>query len=231
VAFITTLQNEITIDEGEMSPVTLDCDNKSSDVVTHTDFPYDDWKIQWLWMNRKIFKQSELTIRQWFASIIHSNSDFHFTNRKKNRSKFTQVLLIWLLPATWRVKFDLDAHLPKLHSKTRLIQGRTVIDRNKNALETTKSKVDTRNSSKIEKRSSAKARSRYGEKQEQSKYTKHYFCDHEHDSTHSTTDWTLKNYAKSMRQESKYKRTFSKKDLRNELSFLSKQSSKKFMDI
>ena len=135
--------------------------------------------------------------------------------------------MVWSLPAPWRAKFDLDGYIPTLHSKTRLIEACEAIERNELVLET-KSKEETSHSNKATKRSSAKASNKSGEKQQQSRNTKHYCSEHGNNPTHSTADcWTLKNRAKPSGQVFKDKRTFSNKNLRKEINLLSKKSSKR----
>jgi len=57
---------------------------------------------------------------------------------------------------------------------------------------------------------------------------KHYCTEHGQNPTHSTADcWTLKNRTKSQLPIQKEKKSFSNRNLRNEINLLSKQSSKK----
>jgi len=231
VAFETALQDARTNEDGEMVTISLDSVTKALEAVTHSVFPYCALETQRLWMNRKMFKPSELTTRQMAASINCLNNALPFFPTGSESSKFTEVeiigLLEWSLPAPWRAKFDLDGYIPTLHSKTRLIEACEAIERNELVLET-KSKEETSHSNKATKRSSAKASNKPGEKQQQSRNTKHYCSEHGHNPTHSTADcWTLKNRAKPSGQVSKDKRTFSNKNLRKEINLLSKQSSKR----
>ena len=231
VAFETALQDARTNEEGEMVTISLDSVNKALEAVTHSVFPYRALETQRLWMNRKMFKPSELTTRQMAASINRLNNALPFFPTGSESSKFTEIeiigLLEWSLPAPWRAKFDLDGYIPTLHSKTRLIEACEAIERNELVLET-KSKEETSHSNKATKRSSAKASNKSGEKQQQSRNTKHYCSEHGQNPTHSTADcWTLKNCAKPSGQVFKDKRTFSNKNLRKEINLLSKKSSKR----
>lgn len=231
VAFETALQDARTNEEGEMVTISLDSVNKALEAVTHSVFPYRALETQRLWMNRKMFKPSELTTRQMAASINRLNNALPFFPTGSESSKFTEIeiigLLEWSLPAPWRAKFDLDGYIPTLHSKTRLIEACEAIERNELVLET-KSKEETSHSNKATKRSSAKASNKSGEKQQQSRNTKHYCSEHGNNPTHSTADcWTLKNRAKPSGQVFKDKRTFSNKNLRKEINLLSKKSSKR----
>ena len=231
VAFETALQDARTNEEGEMVTISLDSVNKALEAVTHSVFPYRALETQRLWMNRKMFKPSELTTRQMAASINRLNNALPFFPTGSDSSKFTEIeiigLLEWSLPAPWRAKFDLDGYIPTLHSKTRLIEACEAIERNELVL-ATKSKEETSHRNKATKRSSAKASNKPGEKQQQSRNTKHYCSEHGHNPTHSTADcWALKNRAKPSGQVSKDKRTFSNKNLRKEINLLSKQSSKR----
>ena len=62
----------------------------------------------------------------------------------------------------------------------------------------------------------------------QKSVSKHYCTEHGQNPTHSTADcWTLKNRAKPKLPIQKEKKSFSNKNLRNEINLLSKQSSKK----
>ena len=231
VAFETALQDARTNEEGEMVTISLDSVNKALEAVIHSVFPYRALETQRLWMNRKMFKPSELTTRQMAASINRLNNALPFFPTGSESSKFTEIeiigLLEWSLPAPWRAKFDLDGYIPTLHSKTRLIEACEAIERNELVLET-KSKEETSHSNKATKRSSAKASNKSGEKQQQSRNTKHYCSEHGNNPTHSTADcWTLKNCAKPSGQVFKDKRTFSNKNLRKEINLLSKKSSKR----
>ena len=231
MAFATSLQDAMTTEDGEMVPISLDNVNKALEAVTHTVFPYCALETQRLWMNRKMFKPSELTTRQMAASINWLNNALLFSTGTES-SKFTEMeiigLLEWSLPAPWSAKFDLDGYIPTLHSKTRLIEACEAIERNEHVLETFKSKEETSHSNKTVKRISAKASKKPGEKQKQNGSKKHYCSEHGQNPTHSTADcWTLQNRAKPAGQVSKDKHTFSNKHLRNEINLLAKQSYKK----
>jgi hypothetical protein len=78
VAFETSLQDVRTTEDGEMVPISLDSVNKALEAVTHTVFPYCALETQRLWMNRKMFKPSELTTRQMAASINRLNNALPF---------------------------------------------------------------------------------------------------------------------------------------------------------
>ena len=78
VAFETALQDARTNEEGEMVTISLDSVNKALEAVTHTVFPYRALETQRLWMNRKMFKPSELTTRQMAASINRLNNALPF---------------------------------------------------------------------------------------------------------------------------------------------------------
>ena len=84
VAFETSLQDARTTEEGEMVPISLDDVNKALEEVTHTAFPYCVLETQSLWMNRKIFKPSELNTRQMAASINRLNNALPFFNRNRS---------------------------------------------------------------------------------------------------------------------------------------------------
>jgi hypothetical protein len=58
VAFVTALQEERKIDEGDIVPNIPDNVNEALKPVTHTDFPFHSLKTQHLWMNRKMFNLS-----------------------------------------------------------------------------------------------------------------------------------------------------------------------------
>ena len=85
VAFETSLQDARTTEDGEMVPISLDNVNKALEAVTHTVFPYCALETQRLWMNRKMFKPSELTTRQMAASINWLNNALPFFQQEPNR--------------------------------------------------------------------------------------------------------------------------------------------------
>jgi hypothetical protein len=85
VAFETSLQDARTTEDGEIVPISLYNVNKALEAVTHTVFPYRALETQCLWMNRKMFKPSELTTRQMAASINRFNNASPFFQQEPNR--------------------------------------------------------------------------------------------------------------------------------------------------
>ena len=84
VAFETALQDARTNEDGEMVTISLDSVNKALEAVTHSAFPYHALETQRLWMNRKMFKPSELTTRQMAASINRLNNALPFFQQDLN---------------------------------------------------------------------------------------------------------------------------------------------------
>ena len=84
VAFETALQDARTNEEGEMVTISLDSVNKALEAVTHSVFPYCALETQRLWMNRKMFKPSELTTRQMATSINRLNNVLPFFQQDLN---------------------------------------------------------------------------------------------------------------------------------------------------
>ena len=127
VAFETALQDARTAEEGQISPISVDYVNQSLKAVTETVFLHQALETQRLWMNRKMFQPVELTTRQMAASINRLNNALPFFPTATEASKFSEIELIglleWSLPATWRVKFDLDSYIPTLHTRDKLIEA------------------------------------------------------------------------------------------------------------
>ena len=87
-------------------------------------------------------------------------------------------------------------------------------------------KEESNQNHKFVKRSAARNSAEPNKKQKS--VSKHYCTEHGQNPTHSTADfWTLKNRAKPKLPIQKEKKSFSNKNLRNEINLLSKQSSKK----
>ena len=229
VAFETALQDYRVTAEGETVPISTEHVQEALKAVTETVFPHRALETQRLWMNRKMFKPVELTTRQMAASINRLNNALPFFPNSTEASKFSEVELIglleWSLPVTWRSKFDLDGYIPTLHSKAKLIEACEAIERSEIALEKP-SKEESSKNHKMVKRAASRNGSPPAKKQKS--VSKHYCTEHGQNPTHSTADcWTLKNRAKPQLPIQKEKKSFSNKNLRNEINLLSKQSSKK----
>ena len=63
VAFETTLQGTRTEEGDQTSPISAEHVDEDMKAVTETVFPHQALETQQLWMNRKMFKLVELTIR------------------------------------------------------------------------------------------------------------------------------------------------------------------------
>ena len=229
VAFETALQDCRVTAEGETVPISTEHVQESLKAVTETVFPHRALETQRLWMNRKMFKPVELTTRQMAASINCLNNALPFFPNATEASKFSEVELIglleWSLPVTWRAKFDLDGYIPTSHSKAKLIEACEAIERSEIALEKP-SKDESSQNHKLVKRVAARNGAPPAKKQKS--VSKHYCTEHGQNPTHSTADcWTLKNRAKPQLPIQKEKKSFSNRNLRNEINLLSKQSSKK----
>jgi len=107
VAFETSLQDARTTEDGEMVPISLDNVNKALEAVTHTVFPYRALETQRLWMNRKMFKPSELTTRQMAASINRLNNALPFFQQEPNRPSS----LRWKSSGYWNGLYMLHGEL------------------------------------------------------------------------------------------------------------------------
>ena len=233
VAFETSLQDSRTTEGGETVPISPNHVQQALKAVTETVFPHRALETQKLWMNRKMFKPVELTTRQMAASINRLNNSLPFFPNATEASKFSEGELIglleWSLPATWRAKFDLDGYIPTLHSRARLIEACEAIERSKTSMEKPQKEEGTSIQKKA-KRAASKISAPPAKKQNSGSM---YHCtEHGHNSTHSTADcWTLKNRAKSANQVQMDKKTdkksFSNRNLRNEINLLAKNSSKK----
>jgi hypothetical protein len=97
VAFETALQDAMTAEEGQTSPISVEHVNQSLNAVTETVFPHKALETQRLWMIRKMFKPVGLTTRQMAASINRFNNALHSFPTAKEASKFSDMELIGLL--------------------------------------------------------------------------------------------------------------------------------------
>jgi hypothetical protein len=86
--------------------------------VATTVFPHRALEIQKLWMNRRMFKPTELTTRQTAAVITRLNNALPLFPLGTDASKFSDTkiigLLEWSLLPSWRTKFDVDGYIPTL---------------------------------------------------------------------------------------------------------------------
>jgi hypothetical protein len=199
VAFETALQDARTAEDGQISPISFKNVNQSLSAVTETVFPHRALETQRFWMNRKMIKPVELTIRQMAASINRLNNALPFFPTATAASKFSEIELIgllqWPLPATWRAKFDLDSYISTLHSRAKLIEASETIERNESAVERP-SKEESSQSHRNIKRSAAKKSTEPQKKQKRD--GKHYCSEHGYNPTHATADcYTTKNCHKS----------------------------------
>ena len=126
-AFESALQEQRMDEDGVELPLTTDhVDNKALEAVEASVFPHCALEIQKLWMNWRMFKLVELTIRQTAAAINRLNNSLHLLPGGSENSKFTETKIVgfleWSLLPTWRAKFDLDGYIPSLDTKTRLIE-------------------------------------------------------------------------------------------------------------
>jgi hypothetical protein len=156
VAFETALQDARTVEEGQISPISVEHINQSLSAVTETVLPHRALETQRVWMNRKMFKPVELTTRQIAASINHLNNALPFSPIASKVSEIELIgLLEWSLPATWRAKFDLDSYIPTLDSRTKLIEACEAIEQSEIAVERPFREESSQNHRNI-KRSAAK---------------------------------------------------------------------------
>jgi hypothetical protein len=158
------------------------------------------------------------------ASINCLNNALPFFPNATEASKFSEVKLIglleWSLPVDWIAKFDLDGYIPTLHSKAKLIEACEAIERSEIALEKP-SKEESSQNHKMVKR--AASRNGAPPDKKQKSVSKHYCTEHWQNPTHSTAGfWTLKNRVKPQLPIQKEKKSFSNRNLRNEINLLLK---------
>jgi hypothetical protein len=124
-SFETRLQEVRTNDEGEEKAMTSEHVTLALAVVTTTLFPHRALEIQKLWMNRHMFKPTDLTTRQMAAAINRLKNALPLfplgTEASKNSDSEIIGLLEWSLPPRWRTMFDLDGYIPMLHPRSQLI--------------------------------------------------------------------------------------------------------------
>jgi hypothetical protein len=196
-------------------------------------FPHRALEIQKLWMNRRMFKPTELTTRQTAAAINRLNNSLPMFPAGTEASKFSPTeiigLLEWSLPPAWRAKFDLDGYVPTLWAKARLIEACEAIERNEeNSKENNKSDDPHNKKNKIGK--SKRHGKKSGTRTSAGADAKHYCTKHRHNPSHDMADcYTLKNRASKAGVGNKTPKgkQFSNKEFRRELNMMAKKSSKK----
>ena len=232
-AFEAALEDARLDENGVEQPMTEDHVQQALDAVSATVFPHRALEIQKLWMNRRMYKPTELSTRQTAAAINRLNNSLPLFPGGSDDSKFTDVqvveLLEWSLPPTWRAKFDLDGYIPTLGTKSRLIEACEAIERN----EVVADNNDKKKGKQKQAEKGKNENSGSGHKKGDGKH-KTYFCtEHGTNSTHSTSDcWTIKNRAARSDGSGGNKttppaRSFSNKAFRKEVNLLSRSSSKR----
>jgi hypothetical protein len=225
VPFETALQDSRVTAEGEIVPISTDHVQESLKAVTETVFPHRALETQRLWMNRKMFKPVELITRQMASSINRLNNALPFFPNATEASKFLEVELIglleWSFPVTWRAKFDLDRYIPPFIQRPSWLKRVRPLNAAKSP-----SKEERSQNHKMVKRVASRNGAPPAKKQKS--VSKHYCNEHGPNPTHSTADcWTIKNRAKPQLPIQKKKKSFSNRNLRNQINLLSKQYSKK----
>jgi hypothetical protein len=135
-AFEMSLQDERTNDEGAAQAMMSAHVDSALTAVATTVFPHRALEIQKLWMNRRMFKRTELTTCQTAAAINGLNNALPLFPLGRDASKFSDTgeivdLLEWSLPPPWwRTKFDLNGYIPSLHNRAKLIENCEAIERN-----------------------------------------------------------------------------------------------------
>jgi hypothetical protein len=108
---------------------------RAMDQVSNADVPHFALEIQKLWMVQGMKKLYNLLAQKSAAAITKINNCLPVFQLGLPASKFTDQevvgLLEWLLPATWRKKFDLDGYVPTLKTKAKLILECEAIKQNK----------------------------------------------------------------------------------------------------
>jgi hypothetical protein len=115
VTFETALQDTMTKEECKTKITSLDDENNTPEAVTFIVFPYCTLETQYLWMNRNMFKPSELTTRQMATPTNLNNALPKFPTGTR-ASKFTEAEIIGLLecslPAPWTASLIWMARFP-----------------------------------------------------------------------------------------------------------------------
>ena len=214
----------------EVNEITTDHVTTALKAVTASVFPHRALETQKLWMNRKMFKPSDLSTRQTAAAINRLNNALPMFPNGSEGSKFTPTevigLLEWSLPSAWRAKFDLDGFIPSMHTKGKLVAACEAIERNQVTNEKSSKTTDTHTKKKA-KFENSKTSEQSGEKKKNNKSASFFCTEHGKNPTHATADcFTLKNRAKKGSSEKDTKRSFSNKTFRKEINMLAKKTSK-----
>jgi hypothetical protein len=127
-AFETALE-DVQVDPdpniNALQALTIKHIGRAMDQVLNAIFPHCTLEIQKLWMVRGMKKPYNLLTQRTAAAITKTNTCLPVFPLGSPASKFTDQevvgLLKWLLPLTWRKKFNLDGYVPTLGTKAKLI--------------------------------------------------------------------------------------------------------------
>jgi hypothetical protein len=233
-AFEAALQDARMNEAGEEQPITPVHVQQALEAVGTTVFPHRALEIQKLWMNRRMFKPSDLTTRKTSAAINRLNNSLPLFPGGSDASKFTETeivgLLEWSLPPQWRAKFDLDGYIPTLDTKARLIEACEAIERN----EAIDDKETSKKGKKGKPEKSKFENSDVAHKKGDNKKAKKFYCtEHGQNGTHNTSScYTLKNREQRDNKNhgsvgAQTGKIFSNKAFRKEVNLLARASSKK----
>lgn len=231
-AFETALQEARTADDQEV-PITAAHVDTALEAVAAVVFPHRSLEIQKIWMNRGLYKPSNLSTRSTSAAISRLNNSLPFFPSGTEADKFSENELIglleWSLPSLWREQFDLKGYIPTTDTRRKLIAECEAIERHVKTEDVTKKNENSNKN--VKKNSSAKQ----GTKTTKSERPNKFYCtEHGHNPTHPTSDcFTIKNRNNaSSKGGTPNNRSFSTKTFRKEVNLLARQSSKvKVLDM
>jgi hypothetical protein len=136
-------------DVNTLQALTIEHIGRAMDQVSNTVFPHRALEIQKLWMVQGMKKPYDLSTCKTAAAITKINNCLPVFPLGLPASKFTDQevvgLLKWLLPSTWRKKFNLDGYVPTLDTKAKLILECEAIERNESVKERERKHEDHNN--------------------------------------------------------------------------------------
>jgi hypothetical protein len=102
--------------------------------VAHMVFPFRALENQKQWMQRRMKKPKELSIRKYVAAVGRLNNSPPVLSNGKESDKFNpgEILKIleWSILESWRTKFDLDGYIRTDFTKERFMTECEVMECN-----------------------------------------------------------------------------------------------------
>jgi hypothetical protein len=196
--------------------------------VAQMAFPFRALETQKQWMQRRMQKPKELSIRKYVAAVGRLNNSLPVFPNGKESDKFTPgeilEILKWSIPENWRTKFDLDGYVPIEFTKERFMTECAAIERNEPKIHHKTNNSTVSGKTVTHKKSHGV---KFRSATQKSDTTARFYCtQHGQNPSHSTDKcFTLKNRAEKARGASSPGLT--KKSFRKEINILAKGRPRK----